>query len=131
VSAADLVPAEPAPWAGFAERRAQGRIPFQHCSSCERAVFYPRVLCPHCGSVELEWRDSDGLGVVYSQTFIPARDGGGRHLLLVDLDEGFRVLGSATDDTAAYPIGSRVRGTVDAADPDTEPRFVFTAEVTA
>ncbi|MGN6125141.1 MAG: Zn-ribbon domain-containing OB-fold protein [Humibacter sp.] len=125
MSAADLAPAEPAPWAAFAARRAEGRIPFQYCSSCERAVFYPRVLCPHCGSVELEWRDSAGLGTVYSQTFLPAREGSGRYVLLVDLDEGFRVLGSAADDTGDYPIGSRVRGSVDAGEHEAEPRFVF------
>ncbi|MCR2799328.1 zinc ribbon domain-containing protein [Microbacterium sp. zg-Y818] len=128
MTAADLVPAEPAPWATFAARRAEGRIPFQHCWSCERAVFYPRVLCPHCGSVELEWRDSAGVGVVYSATYLPARDGGGRHVLLVDLDEGFRVMGSATDDAGAYAIGSRVRGAVDVGNPEAEPRFVFAEE---
>ncbi|KQZ85232.1 hypothetical protein ASD56_02395 [Microbacterium sp. Root166] len=128
MSAADLAPAEPAPWAGFVRRRGEGRIPFQYCTSCERAVFYPRVLCPHCGSLELEWRDSIGAGVVYSQTFLPTREGGGRYVLLVDFDEGFRVMGSSTDDTGAYAIGSRVRGAVDTSDPEAEPRFVFTEE---
>ena len=128
MTAADLVPAEPAPWASFERRRAEGVIPFQYCASCERAVFYPRVLCPHCGSIELEWRDSAGVGVVYSQTFVPAREGGGRHVLLVDFDEGFRVMGSATHDDGTYAIGSRVRGAVDASDPEIEPRFVFAEE---
>ena len=130
MSAADLVPLEPAPHAAFARLRAEGAIPFQYCRGCERAVYYPRVLCPHCGSVELEWRESAGLGTVYSQSFVAHRDGGGHLVLLVDLDEGFRLMGSADVDPQSLPIGARVRGAVQADPdrPDAEPRFVLVRE---
>lgn len=132
MSVADLAPSEPAPWAEYDAKRRDGVIPFQYCAGCERSVFYPRVLCPHCGSVELEWRESAGAGEIYAQTFVAARDGGGYHVLLVDLDEGFRIMGGAVDDTAEMPIGARVSGGVhlDAERPEAEPRFVFTREET-
>ncbi|MCR2824107.1 Zn-ribbon domain-containing OB-fold protein [Microbacterium sp. zg.Y909] len=126
---ADLVPVEPAPWASYQRRRAEGEIPFQRCDGCARSVFPPRVLCPHCGSIQLRWQESAGLGTVYSQTFVSGRDGG-YHVLLVDLEEGFRVMASADDDAADYPLGARVRGRVatDSENADQEPRLVFSRE---
>lgn len=126
---ADFVPVEPAPWATYQRRRAEGEIPFQRCDGCARSVFPPRVLCPHCGSIQLQWQDSAGRGTVYSQTFVAGRDSG-YHVLLVDLDEGFRVMASADDDTVDYPLGARVRGRVvsDPEPPDAEPRLVFMRE---
>lgn len=133
MTAADLVPREAAPWSAFDARRRSGQIPFQFCIGCERSVFYPRVLCPHCGSVELAWRESAGLGEVYAQTFVAGRDGGGYVVLLVDLAEGFRIMGGAVDNGDDLPIGTRVRGSVltDPERPEGEPRFVFTREAAA
>lgn len=126
---ADLVPDEPAPWAGYERRRAEGLLAYQSCDDCSRSVFPPRVLCPHCGSTHLQWRDSAKLGTVYSQTLVSARDGG-YQVLLVDLDEGFRVMASASDDDAEYPIGARVRGQFlsDSERTDDEPKLKFSKE---
>ncbi|MDI3406942.1 zinc ribbon domain-containing protein [Streptomyces cavernicola] len=41
-----------APTVAYAEGLAAGELRFQHCTACERAVFHPRVLCPHCGDAE-------------------------------------------------------------------------------
>lgn len=127
---ADLIPDEPAPWAGYQSRRAEGVLAYQNCDACSRSVFPPRVLCPHCGSTHLQWRDSARLGTVYSQTFVAAREGG-YHVLLVDLDEGIRVMASASDDDAEYPIGMRVRGRFvsESERPDAEPRLTFSKEI--
>lgn len=124
---ADLVPSEPAPWPSFVQRCAEGKIPFQHCQACGENFFYPRVLCPGCGSVELTWQESTGRGTIYSQTFVPGRDGGGYHVILVDLAEGFRVMASVADDTLDYPIGAAVVGhaEVEPENPEKDPRFVF------
>ena len=48
----------------------QGRFQIQHCDACDRAVFYPRMLCPHCGAGQLSWRTPDGRGTVYSTTAV-------------------------------------------------------------
>lgn len=50
----------------------EGRIRLQRCTEqgCERAVFYPRVCCPHCRQAGLEWFDASGRGRVLSHTTI-------------------------------------------------------------
>jgi len=69
-----------------------GRLAFQWCRDCSTAVFYPRVLCPACGSASLEWRTSSGRGVVYAKTAVYRRDGEPYSVALVDLEEGFRMM---------------------------------------
>lgn len=121
---ADLLVSTPAPWQDYRDRLTGGDIPYQHCLGCARSVFQPRVLCPHCGGVDLEWRTSSGAGVVYSQTFLPARNGGGHQVLLVDLAEGFRVMGVSGD--GSLEIGDPVAGrSVPGDDAEADPGFVF------
>ncbi|MEE4496220.1 Zn-ribbon domain-containing OB-fold protein [Streptomyces sp. BE230] len=102
-----------APALAYAEGLAAGELRFQHCTDCEQAVFYPRVLCPHCGSESLQWRTSAGLGTVYATTVIHKRGTDPYNVALVDLDEGFRMMsrveGSAPEDVT---IGTRVGVTV-------------------
>lgn len=50
----------------FWEGCAAGELRIQHCTSCDRYVFYPRLLCPSCGSGELEWVTSDGTATLHS-----------------------------------------------------------------
>jgi uncharacterized OB-fold protein len=50
----------------FWEGCAAGELRIQHCKACDRHVFYPRPLCPHCGSGELEWVVSDGTATLHS-----------------------------------------------------------------
>ncbi|MEV6110757.1 OB-fold domain-containing protein [Streptomyces sp. NPDC051940] len=99
-----------APALGYAEGLAAGELRFQHCTGCERAVFYPRVLCPHCGAEELTWRTSAGLGTVYAATAVHARGREPYNVSLVDLDEGFRMMSRVEGVTAeGVAIGARVR----------------------
>ncbi len=66
----------------------------QHCKSCGAYVYYPRALCPHCGSPDLEARQASGRGTVYSTTVVrrkPER-GGDYNVVLVDLEEGPRMM---------------------------------------
>lgn len=113
-----------APAPVYAEGLAAGELWFQHCPACERAVFYPRVLCPHCGDEGLEWRTSAGLGTVYATTVLHKRGHEPYNVCLVDLDDGFRMMsrveGVAPEQVA---IGARVRVTVVAE--DGEPLAVF------
>ncbi len=69
-----------------------GRLGFQRCRDCSSAVFYPRVLCPVCGSISLEWQTSGGRGVVYATTAVYRREGEPYNVALVDLEEGFRMM---------------------------------------
>lgn len=81
------------PDARYAAFLSEGRFRLQHCGGCERHVFYPRVLCPHCGSEALTWVDASGRGTVYATTVVRKRpeEGGPHNLCLVDLEEGVRL----------------------------------------
>lgn len=45
-------------------RRHQLVLPY--CTPCQRFFFYPRILCPGCGSRDISWRPSAGRGELYS-----------------------------------------------------------------
>jgi uncharacterized protein len=87
-----------------------GRLGFQRCRDCSSAVFYPRVLCPVCGSISLEWQTSGGRGVVYATTAVYRRDDEPYNVALVDLEEGFRMMSRVEGVPAEeVEIGLRVR----------------------
>jgi uncharacterized OB-fold protein len=114
-SEAAEAPATAAETRGEARRRvlakhvSQGRLAYQRCSDCRSAQFPPRVLCRSCGGRKLAWLISEGAGVVYSASAIPQRNADSRSVVLVDLDEGFRMMSSFVDRAAEEVIiGGRV-----------------------
>jgi uncharacterized protein len=42
------------------------RLVVPTCTACGRAHWYPRAVCPFCGSDKIAWRDSPGRGAIYS-----------------------------------------------------------------
>lgn len=82
------------PEKSFRDALAQGRFMIQRCADCAKHVFYPRTMCPHCGSVALDWVDASGRGTVYSTTIVRRRaeEGGDYNIALVDLAEGPRLM---------------------------------------
>ena len=80
-------------WAGLQKREI--RLP--RCRQCQKLVFYPRTICPHCMAMEFDWVKVSGNGKVYSFTIvrramIPAFQEGTPYVLaIVELDEGPRV----------------------------------------
>lgn len=83
-----------------------------------RALWPPRLGEPGSGA-EPQWRDSAGLGTVYSATALHARDGEPRSIVLVELDEGFRMMSRVEGAAAgAVAIGARVRVRFTAPDED-------------
>lgn len=91
---ADAAPADQGPLAIWRDHLAAGRFMLQHCPACNRHVFYPRVLCPHCAGTALEWVECKGRATVYSTTVVSRRadQGGPYNVTLVDLDEGVRLM---------------------------------------
>ncbi len=120
------MPEESSPATVFARGVANGRLRYQHCDDCNRAVFYPRVLCPFCGSQSLRWCDSPGHGVIYAHTWVASRDGG-YSVALVDLDEGFRMMSSVVG-VAPEAIRTGVGVTSHVELGDGEPRVVFSLD---
>ena len=89
-----------------------GRFTLQRCDACHKHVFYPRVICPHCGKSALQWVQPSGLGTVHSVTIVARRDekGGPYNVVLVDLDEGVRLMSRVDgQDLDEIKIGMRVQ----------------------
>lgn len=78
----------------YLDQLAAGRFEIQQCAACGKHVFYPRVLCPHCGADRLDWVVPSGRGTVYSTTIVRRKpaDGGDYNIVLVDLAEGVRLM---------------------------------------
>jgi uncharacterized OB-fold protein len=105
----------------------KGELAYQWSLNANRAVFYPRVICPFSGSERLEWRVSAGLGTVYATTVTHPREGAPYNVALIDCDEGFRVM-SRVEDIApeAVRIGMRVKFRIHRPGGDEPPYPVFT-----
>jgi uncharacterized OB-fold protein len=99
------VPLDIAPAARYRQALEQGRLDLQRCESCHSAVFPPRVLCPVCSSESLAWETSSRAGTVYSTSTLAPRDEPPYTVVLVDLDEGPRVMAVAVG--AHERIGAR------------------------
>ncbi len=102
-----------------------GVLGFQRCASCGAAVFYPRVVCPVCGSADLTWETSSGRGIVYATTAVYRREGGPYNVVLVDLEEGFRMMSRVEGVPAEdVEVGARVILRVERVGDDYVPVFV-------
>ena len=96
---------------------AAGEFRIQRCDGCQKHVFYPRYLCPECGSASLSWTRPSGRGTVHSTTVMRRRpeSGGDFNVSLVDLDEGPRLM-SRVEDVAPHevqigmPVAARIAG---------------------
>lgn len=108
----------------FWEALAQHRILIQYSPSLQRYVFYPRTLAPGTLADDLEWREIDGRGMLYTYTVTerptgpPWADALPQILAVVEWDEGPRVSTELIDvEPADIRIGMRV-APVFCADPD-------------
>ena len=45
---------------------AAGELRIQRCLDCGQAYFYPRPVCPACGSADVEWFTASGAATLYS-----------------------------------------------------------------
>ena len=93
----------------------EGRFLIQRCGDCGKHIFYPRVVCPHCGGASLAWVEPRGTGVVYSTTTVRRKPeaGGDYDVSLIDLDEGVRMMSRVEGvPPAEVKIGMRVRAKV-------------------
>lgn len=120
--------AERSPLARFREHLQRGELAYQFDPESGRPVFHPRVLGPGTGNPALQWRVSEGRGTVHAVTVISPRGEAPYNVVLVDMDEGFRLMSRVEDMPAeAVRIGMRVRMRVHAA-ADGTPCPVFVPE---
>jgi len=45
---------------------ARGELLLQRCRACAKPYFYPRPICPECGSTDVEWFTACGRATLYS-----------------------------------------------------------------
>jgi len=45
---------------------ARGELLLQRCRACGKPYFYPRPICPECGSTDVEWFAATGRATLYS-----------------------------------------------------------------
>ena len=95
----------------YKQKLAQGQFEIQKCAACARHVFYPRVVCPHCGADKLGWTAANGAGTVYSTTVVRRKPeaGGDYNVALIDLAEGPRMMSRVVGvEPTAVRIGMKV-----------------------
>ena len=92
-----------------------GEIRLRCCADCNYAMFYPRLICPECGSDNLIWKAARGHGTIYSVTVVHRAPAAFRDLVpyavaMIELEEGprmmSRLLTNTPDDVA---IGDKVQ----------------------
>jgi uncharacterized OB-fold protein len=92
-----------------------GQFLIQRCRPCGKYIYFPREVCPHCGSDALDLVSPRGTGTVYAVTTVRRKteEGGDYNVSLIDLDEGVRLM-SRVDLAApqAVQIGQRVQARV-------------------
>jgi uncharacterized protein len=85
------------PLAMYVEFLERDELAYQFSPSLNAAVFYPRVIAPKTGEADLEWRVSKGLGTVHATTVVHPQQGEAYNVALIDVDEGFRMMGRVED----------------------------------
>ena len=93
----------------FWDAAAQGRLLIKRCTACDEPHWYPRAICPFCGSERTEWMEASGQGTIYSYSVfrrapIPYA------IAYVTLAEGPTMMTNIVDcDLDAIRIGQAVR----------------------
>jgi uncharacterized OB-fold protein len=113
----------------YLDHLERGELAYQFSPTANRAVFYPRVLCPYSGSDKLEWRVSAGKGTVHATTVVHPQEGAPFNVALIDCDEGFRLMSRVEDiPPNDVKIGMRVRFRVHRPGGEEPPLPVFVPE---
>jgi len=89
----------------------QGQLMLNTCQDCHRPHWYPRAVCPLCGSTRLQWKQASGTGTVYA--FSTARRASPPYTLAyVQLAEGPTLMTNLVEaDPDTFRIGMPVQVT--------------------
>ena len=104
--------------APFWDATKQRDFVLQHCKKCDKAVHYPRAICPHCHSTELEFRPASGQGEVYAFSVMhragnPTMEDRVPYVVaLIELEEGARMMSNVVGcDHGDVQVGMKVQVT--------------------
>ena len=102
----------------FWDGAKEGRLMLPRCSDCNRVHWYPRVICPHCHSMNIEWFEASGEGRIYTFAVQQRAFGGWAEetpfvTAYIDLNEGDRMVtvlrGVDPEKPELIEIGAKVR----------------------
>jgi uncharacterized OB-fold protein len=94
----------------FWDAAQENRLILKLCNSCKESHYYPRSICPHCGSSETTWVESKGLGEIYSYTVMRRGVEVPFAMAYVKLNEGISLLTHLTNcDFDAIRVGQKVK----------------------
>jgi uncharacterized protein len=104
----------------------RGHLLYLRCDACNRALTYGAGLCPRCPESTIRWESSAGSGQVLARATyhrshsenLPAP----YDVVVVQLDEGSRLLGRLSPDAKSVKAGARVKARI------THDELVFVAE---
>jgi uncharacterized OB-fold protein len=93
----------------FWEGASQGKLLIKKCRACGEVHYYPRTLCPFCGSDATEWQAAAGGGTLYSYS-VMRRAEVPYAIAYVTLDEGPTMMTNLVEcDFDRLKIGQRVK----------------------
>ena len=96
----------------FLEAAQKNQLILKFCNACKAAHYYPRTICPHCGSDDTTWINSDGVGEIYSYTVMRRGVEVPFAMAYVRLNEGVCMLTHLTGfNFDAIRIGQKVKVT--------------------
>jgi uncharacterized OB-fold protein len=136
LTATRAVPPLPTPDSrAFWEACNREQLLLPRCEPCRHAFYYPRMACPRCGARELSWIEACGRGVVYSHTTVHTSFHGPDWepdlpytVLLIDLEEGPRMLSRLVGEDQGLRTGAAVHVEFVAIDGRRYPYFRLAAE---
>ena len=112
----------------FWEGTKQGKLMLPHCLECNKVHWYPRLICPYCHSMNLDWIEVSGEGTLHTFAVQHRAFGGWAKEVpyvtaFIDLKEGDRMMTVLRGVDATRPetikIGSPVKVEFEQADEDT------------
>ena len=93
----------------FWDGAAQGKLLLKKCLACNQVHYYPRAICPFCGSDRTEWQQASGRGSIYSWS-VMRRAEAPYAIAYVTLEEGVTMMTNIVDcDLDAIRVGHRVK----------------------
>jgi uncharacterized OB-fold protein len=94
----------------YFEGCSQGKLLLKKCNACGQVHHYPRALCPHCFSDRTEWKESKGLGTIYTYSVLRRGAPEPYCIAYVTLEEGVTMMTNIVDcDLDAVRIGQKVK----------------------
>ena len=92
----------------FWQAAREGRLMIGRCRTCGEHHYYPRSVCPHCGSSDVTLVESSGKGEIYSWSVL-RRARPPYAIAYVTLDDGPTMMTNIVEcDLDGLAIGQRV-----------------------